>query len=100
MITEIKEFLTSEKQSLLEAVQTTKIQLAESIATTKVPVVVAGGTMATSFTSSEAAQWAAASLSIMLAGKVLVDIWARINEIVLKKRAFNSEERRRRKDDQ
>ena len=98
MIASIKEFFSSEKHGLVEMLHTTKIQLAESITTTKVPVVIAGGTVATSFTSSEAAQWAAATLSIMLAGKVMVDIWARINEIMLKKRAFNAAEKQKRRD--
>ena len=99
MIGGIRDFWASEKLGLVETLQTTKIQLAESITTTKVPVVIAGGTVATSFTSSEAAQWAAATLSIMLAGKVMVDIWARINEILLKKRAFNAAEKQKRREE-
>jgi len=99
MINGVRDLLMVEKATLMEALHTTKMQIVESITTTKVPVVIAGGTIATSFTSSEAAQWAAASLSIMLAGKVLVDIWARINEIALKKRAFNAAEKQKRREE-
>jgi len=94
MIENLKTALEMNKGVILDVVSTTKNQIVESVSATKLPVFVAGGTVATSFTSIQAAQWAGACLSIMLAGKVLVDIWARINEITLKKRTLKLEIKR------
>ncbi len=63
------------KETLIQIAATTKDQLIETAATSKLPPVLVGGTVATTYTASDIAQWAAAFLSIVYAFKLLVDVW-------------------------
>jgi hypothetical protein len=72
---------------------TTKIQVVESLHQTKVPAVIAGSTIATSFTAQDAASWAGAVLSIMICGQVAANIWAKVDGIIEKRRARKIAER-------
>jgi TRAP-type C4-dicarboxylate transport system permease large subunit len=99
MIDSIKQALTIESKVVSDVVAATKDQVIESVSTSKLPAVIAGGTYATTFTTSEFAKLAALFVSLIYGGKMLVDIWARITEVTMKKREIIREEKRRRKED-
>ena len=94
MIDAIKSFFVDEKQTMIDIAVTAKTQVIETAASSKLPIVVVGGTVATTYTASEVAQWAAAFMSLVYAGKLLVDVWARITEITMKKRSQRIEMKR------
>jgi len=94
MIDAIKNFVAGERQTIVDIATTTKAQVVETVASSKLPAVVIGGTVATTYTASEVAQWAAAFMSLVYAGKLLVDVWARITEITIKKRTQRLEIKR------
>lgn len=87
MIEEMKQVYLEQKPIIMEIAATTKAQIVETVSTTKMPAAVAGGTFATTFTSSELAQLAATFVSLVYGAKLLVDIWSKITESTLKKRS-------------
>ena len=94
MIDVIKNFFADERQTLIDIAATTKDSLIETVATTKLPALVVGSTVATTFTASEFAQWSAGFASIVIAGKMLIDGWARITEVTMKRRSQRIEMKR------
>ena len=92
MIDAIKNVLTNE--TVIEIATTTKAQVIDTVSTSKLASVVVGGTVATTFTSSEFAQWSAGFASMIFGGKMLVDAWARFTEITMKKRSQRIEMKR------
>jgi len=93
VINDIRNLLTS--PMMTDIAMTTKAQVIETVSSSKLPALVVGGTLATTYTSSEVAQWAAAFTSLVIAGKMLVDVWARITEITIKKRSQRIEMKRK-----
>lgn len=97
MIDAIKTMLTSE--TMIDIATTTKAQVIETASSSKLPAAVVGVAFGSSFTASEFAQWSAGFASLVIAGKMLVDVWARITEITLKKRSQRIEMKRKERDD-